>query len=144
MYRADELFLKMQIVYPPLTGLCTTVSDRTEYLWVNCHLRIYLAEFLAATPTHQTPDIIFGPSAGGYHSLLFREGVSRTHSHSALEALSTKANIVIGFKERNEARLVRFEFPSKAFSNLLCAFEDRIKEVADISSVWSPKSTDPF
>ncbi len=73
-----------------------------------------MAEFLAANQTHQTPDIIFGPSVGGYLSPLFREGVSRSHSHSALEDLSSKANLVIGFKEKNESRMVRFEFPSKA------------------------------
>ncbi len=131
----------MQIVYPPLTGLRTIVADRIEYLRINCQLRIHMAEFLAARPTHQTPDIIFGPSVGGYHSPLFREGVSRSHTHANLESLSSNANVIIGFKEKNEAQLVRFEFPFKAFSNILCAFEDRIKEISNLTSVWSPKST---
>jgi hypothetical protein len=100
-----------------------------------------MAEFLVAKPSAFTPNIIFGPAVGGYHAPLFREGAANTHTLADLETLSSSPNIIIGFKEKGFSRVARYEFGSKAFSNLLIAFEDRIKEISNLTPVWSPNSS---
>ena len=97
-----------------------------------------MAEFLAAKPSGFVPNIIFGPAVGGYHAPLFREGASNTHTLADLEALAALPTVIIGFKEKSVSRVARFEFAPTAFINLLSAFEDRIEEIANLSSVWSP------
>jgi hypothetical protein len=128
----------MEIVYPTLTATRAAPLDRIDYLRNFCKLKIFMAEFLTAKPSGFVPNIIFGPADGGYHSPLFREGASNTHSLADLESLAALPNVIIGFKERGVSNVVRFEVAPKAFANLLSAFEDRIKDIANLSSVWTP------
>jgi hypothetical protein len=141
IYGVDDLFLKMEIIYPALTATRAAVNDRLDYLREHCNFKISMATFLVAKPSTQIPGIIFGPAVGGYHAPLFRENASNTHTYSDLSLLSLNNITIIGFKEKNASRVARFEFSSKAFVNLKQAFEDRILEISNLAAVWAPSPT---
>ncbi len=63
-----------------------------------------------------------------------------TYSHVELEVLSSKPSVIIGLKEKNDTCMARFEFSSNAFKHLLEAFENRIREISNQNSGWTPKT----
>ena len=131
LFGADDLLLKMEIIFPPLTGTRGAVADRIDYLRNECNLRIHMKEMLIAKPSFLSPNIVFGPSSNGYHPPLFREGAINMHKYRDLEALAKDSAVIVGFKERNEPGLARFEFSNRDFVHLLEAFESRIREISD-------------
>ncbi len=144
LFGADDLLLKMEIIFPQLTGTRGAVGDRLDYLRSECNLRIHMKEMLIAKPSCLSPNIVFGPSSNGFHPPLFREGTVNMHNYKDLEALAKGPAGIVGFKERNEPGLPRFEFSNRAFVHFLEAFEARIREISELTSVWTPRNIAPF
>jgi hypothetical protein len=139
MFGADDIMLKVEIIYPPMTATRASTEDRLKYLRDNCQFRMHLKEILSSKPSGMVPGIIFGPSKGGYHSPLIRDGNLILHSYTDLEALAASTTVIVGLKESNDFTMVRYEVSPCSFISIIEAFEERIREISTLSSIWVPK-----
>jgi hypothetical protein len=139
LYSVSDVTLKVILEYPSLTAVRVEPSKRLAYLREKCGLKIFMKEFLHATPSCEAPSIIFGPPVSGYHFPLFREGIQDFHTIAELEALASKNHTIVGIKERNKSVMARFQFSTTALSNLLLNVENRIRDISTLNYHWSPQ-----